>query len=765
MPVFTAAQFERVYADIRRHGSAPDAAPALIFASNDVDAVCACKIVVSLLSADNIRHTVIPVSSYTDLSSANESRVAGKDDLRSIILINCGSLVASAEIFDLPHPDTRVYVVDTHRPCNLRNLWGEEQVVVFVEEDFESAEMVEIREAYAKLEYDHGGDSDSDADSDSERGDDDNHERRTALDGEAEDDEARRALQDDEDGAEGVNGRLGDAEDEEAGDENKENEGDPDAPHTSPSRKRRRDSQSSPSKRPRHSTPPAPRLSRAARRRERARLRDILASYYTAGTWHSGSVAALWCDMVWGVGRGGNDELWLALVGLTHLLLHHRVSPRSYEHAMRTKWTGLAAPLNIPSMGGPTTGAGAGTGLDRPSLGGTGAGLVRTDEFRFCLWRHWNLFDSMAHSEYVAVKLGLWNVKGRRRMSQMLAKMGFSLSEVRQPTTSMSPNLKSKLTSSLPPTARDFGLDDLLYPSFARRFGTRGHKATLSAADAAMALDALLDGGKGWARRNERGDVVVEQRVQSGIVEDEAGAAARGEAKSWRDIEAQNVGVGTGKETGMEGVVRREETFVGRGAKGTGEGGDNCGEWMENFFAAFDALSNVDILRQGILIARHLQTATVRAATTLLDKNALKTMRNFRLAVLGRANQASAGLLSGTNVGGSGRIGQADYALFGRNPSWLESLGNMLLMSLKEWSRHKTDLPFVIAAFNTESDSYLVCGFPSKGKNPFGLAFQEAASNANAIFKQDFFEAHVVEVKREDFSRLLEQLQRQRIST
>lgn len=46
------------------------------------------------------------------------------------------------------------------------------------------------------------------------------------------------------------------------------------------------------------------------------------------------------------------------------------------------------------------------------------------DEYRFMLFRHWSLYDSMYHSGYVASKLSVWRDYGRRRLNNMFAKMG-----------------------------------------------------------------------------------------------------------------------------------------------------------------------------------------------------------------------------------------------------------------------------------------------------------------------------------------------------
>lgn len=41
------------------------------------------------------------------------------------------------------------------------------------------------------------------------------------------------------------------------------------------------------------------------------------------------------------------------------------------------------------------------------------------------MYRHWNLYDSMFHSGYVASKMGIWREKGKGRLQGMLAKMGY----------------------------------------------------------------------------------------------------------------------------------------------------------------------------------------------------------------------------------------------------------------------------------------------------------------------------------------------------
>ena len=68
--------------------------------------------------------------------------------------------------------------------------------------------------------------------------------------------------------------------------------------------------------------------------------------------------------------------------------------------------------------------------------------IVCQTEFRFMLLRHWSLLDAMVHSNFVGTKLKIWKEKGRFRLTEMLAKMGFPLKECKQPWAFMKPSLK-----------------------------------------------------------------------------------------------------------------------------------------------------------------------------------------------------------------------------------------------------------------------------------------------------------------------------------
>lgn len=68
----------------------------------------------------------------------------------------------------------------------------------------------------------------------------------------------------------------------------------------------------------------------------------------------------------------------------------------------------------------------AAPGLDAagPSSGPNDRSVRASEELRFCLYRHWTLYDSMLHSGYVASKMKLWKDRGSSNLNVMLAQIG-----------------------------------------------------------------------------------------------------------------------------------------------------------------------------------------------------------------------------------------------------------------------------------------------------------------------------------------------------
>ena len=164
MVYLTAAKFDTAYHSIvsaartaislRAAAGQSSSATVLILVAPDVDALCAARILTTLLNGDCIGYRVLPVSGWARLAEINTDLVKDNDVLRSVILLNLGALVDLSEYFELP-PHVRLHVIDSHRPWNLANLFSSgveaEQVIVWDDGDVDS-DLTEEKAAYEALQ-------------------------------------------------------------------------------------------------------------------------------------------------------------------------------------------------------------------------------------------------------------------------------------------------------------------------------------------------------------------------------------------------------------------------------------------------------------------------------------------------------------------------------------------------------------------------------------------------------------------------------------
>jgi cell division control protein 45 len=200
----------------------------------------------------------------------------------------------------------------------------------------------------------------------------------------------------------------------------------------------------------------------------------------------------------------------------------------------------------------------------------------------------------MFHSSYVASKLGIWKERGRKRLTGLLAKMGyvhlafnsclllklnllsFSIPQTQQPYSHMDTDLKQQLRSKLDAIAPEYGMVELSYPSFLRHYGFRARP--LGAADAVEAVSALLDVAGGV-----RMEVEIEGTRGGGEWFGGGRVWALADRERWRDERGG---------ASSNGITNGANTDVTPNPSGENTGGEKAEVqwWVRNFWSAFDAL-------------------------------------------------------------------------------------------------------------------------------------------------------------------------------
>ncbi|KAG0174425.1 hypothetical protein DFQ28_007696 [Apophysomyces sp. BC1034] len=207
------------------------------------------------------------------------------------------------------------------------------------------------------------------------------------------------------------------------------------------------------------------------RMQKQEKMRELV-KYHDVPAYQGYSSAAIAYLLATDLAQTNNNLLWWAIVGVTAQYVFEHIDTDKYlEHV--SMLSDEVARLNV--------------GDDDAMAEGS----IRTeDEYKFMLFRHWNLYDSMIHSPYISEILALGTEAGVVRMHNMLATEGISLKQARQQYAHMELSTKKELKKKVESMCQLQGVDGILYPSFSQSFGYHGR---LSASDTVYSLDTLLE--------------------------------------------------------------------------------------------------------------------------------------------------------------------------------------------------------------------------------------------------------------------------------
>jgi len=458
--------FDAAYNQILQGAAeAEGACSVLIFVACDCDAMCCCRIFTSMMRSDNVSYKVKPVMGYAEIQQAGESLIQGNMELRSIVMINCGGVVNMLKMIQF-EPHHRVYIIDSHRPVHLSNIHAHpEELVVFGDSS------LTVESEIPSDGEDLSGDESSDGETlkDEDEGDDEEEEEDEER--AAEDPLVNQESDDEEHAIQEI-----DKENKPAGSKSTnvtmaqeglvDSDEDSDVEKSKPSKKRRR-----------------------LRREDLKKARRQRIRKYYNGSYHGAPSSYLAFETSLMLNKNRNDLLWLAIVGLTDQYIHQRIDQDSY-----TEYVQVFQNHVLTSNSDTTQEILTSEGIRVPAS--EEGKILAEKDYELMLYRHWNLYDSMYFSSYVASRLGVWRSQGRQTLEELLAKMGFSLQQCRQKFGYMNSNLKAKLRAQLEKYGEDYALGGILFDTFQR---VVGYKGLMSASDVVYSITALLQSTKSAA--------------------------------------------------------------------------------------------------------------------------------------------------------------------------------------------------------------------------------------------------------------------------
>ncbi|KAJ2662241.1 DNA replication initiation factor cdc45 [Coemansia sp. RSA 1200] len=733
----------------------------VVFASIDADSICGLRILTSLFKRDSVGHKVIPVTNYADIQAAG-AQVASRQT-RTLVFLNCGGQVDIQDLVAL-RDDLVVVIIDSHRPLNLYNVYWNEQVLCLDDGDVEG-NMGALRSAFEDIEF--GSDVNaSDNESEDEEEDDDD---------------------DDEEGAARAKRRNSST-----------GSGDAEEVPRQARKKRRRAADMDPDEFIQMQR------ARARKREQRAQNQQLIQAYYTQGSYYGQSCAlsALVLSEQLGI-PPSPDHVWWATVGATSQYVLQLIDADGYavvvarmrdlvKRVSANSSNGSSSNGSSKNGGGPHAAA---SSVQAPRT--TGAADPQSSSSQMPLDSQ--LEGDGAPPSSVANNIDLFNpyldMPGDHSNDDdegYAAGTGGAVSAAAagRLTSSRTIGQQTEITESSElkfPLLRHWSLSEAMRfsPYVATRLATWSSKGRarldlllaklgLSKAEADAPFLHLAPDLKALLRR---------KMGQIGSDYDMPDAAYPGFVRNygWRKA---NV-------SASDMVLALLALLLPSASP------DTATHMSHGFYAAYDALAQYDTLRLGIGGALDLQRLVVGQGLAMLERQAVKTLRSFRLAMLGDLE-----MIAATGADGQRRA----LSAFG-SPFVLRQLALFLMQTLRERSR-KTHarLPFIIAApcktttregvSNQNGNSLdddnsggdqrlLVLGitpldyslmapprsrdgavefsrstFAGESRNHFGLVFEQVAADIGADVRQGFFDSSALEIGRSDMSAFIDKLRR-----
>ncbi|KAG0659840.1 DNA replication initiation factor cdc45 [Maudiozyma exigua] len=383
----------------------------------------------TLFKKQLVQLQIVPVFGYSELKTHYKKL---DENINSIVLVGFGSYIDIETFLDIDpqeyvldtsysdlliqKPDSNtykryIYILDSHRPWNLDNLFGSDIVQCFDDGTVEDS-LGEQKEAYFKL-----------IELEAAAGEDNSEEESTD----------EEDIHDD------------DKDDEEDDYESLEN-----------------------GKRLHPDSIKYKKQARKQRRKEISQYESILEEYYSQGTTVVNSISSQVYSLISAIGETSLTQLWLAILGATSLdttysSVYNNLYPIMQDEVKRL------SPGNSFLVSA-TRSNGSGSSSKTPD---TLSLEIQPDYYLFLL-RHSSLYDSFYYSNFVNAKLSLWNENGKKRLHKMFARMGIPLSTAQETWIYMDNSIKRELGNIFHKNLDRYGLQDIIRDGFVRTFGYRG---------------------------------------------------------------------------------------------------------------------------------------------------------------------------------------------------------------------------------------------------------------------------------------------------
>ena len=698
----------------------------IILVSNNIDSLTSLRILVGLFKSDVISYEIIPVQNYDEVDREIINCEKMKDEIDGFVFINCTGEIDLTKYWFCQETDIIALVTDIKRPIHHKNLRFSNKIVI-IEDGMNNMEycptekeMEIVRQRVIEIEEDDKNERKEKEEKKEENEDEGENvykiEDKKSNDEKDEENDNEEEKENEEDenknikkGGKKIIKKRTDIDDEDFNELKKGNDEIDEIDEIAEEASVHNEKKSIIDEKEKEEEEKERILNEKIRKIQEINLK---VNEYYGGSYYGLPSTYVYYSIAHQLHKENTNYLWYLIISVTDEFLRYHISDKKYDEIYGICQSEVLRIEKKKSRDDDTLKIYKSTAKEGKSI------LIGSD-YKLILYRHWNLYDSFIYSSYPLGILSTWKEPGKGEVQKIFAYMGIPLSEAKQKYRYMKNEYLDTFKDKIIDVSKKFFLNELIFHSFIYQFD---NNTEMSASDCVYLLSCLLE-----FPFDEFNDIEIED---DDFLNDNNSNISDNEDDKNND---NNIGQINEEEINEISIINKNNKQK-----------DNILKkfWMAYRFLSLKKLNMTNAL---IDIAIKFQIALTNNATSIIDKNGIKTEQKFRYSIV------------------SGNLSE-DSRYF-HYPGNLERLCIVISETYKQIKGKKLEnKPYLLAYIDSDNKTYIIDGNlgcnkkEDDEKNIFPIQFKFVAKKLKIPVSYNYSTEEIITIKKDDLVPFINQI-------
>ena len=708
----------------------------MILLSNNIDSLTSLRILVGLFKSDVIPYEIIPVQNYDQVDKEIINCEKMKDEIKGFVFINCtGEIDLTKYWFCEKDKEILSLVTDIKRPLHHKNLRNSRKIVIIEDGMYNmeycptEKEMEIVRQRVIEIEEEDKNEKkevkkdNEDAEKgenvykieDNKSNNDENEKNKNEDDdGKEENEEEEGENKNIKKGGKNIIKKRNDIDDEEFNELKKENDSSEEMGNIDEIAEEASVHNEKKSLKDEKEKEEEEKEKMLNEKIQKIQEINLKVNEYYGGSYYGLPSTYVYYSIAHELHKENTNYLWYLIVALTDEYLRYHISDKKYDQIYGICQSEVLRIEKKKSRDDDTLKIYKSTAKDNKTI------IIGSD-YKLILYRHWNLYDSFIYSSYPLGILSTWKEPGKGEVQKIFAYMGIPLSEAKQKYRYMKNEYLDTFKDKIIDVSKKFFLNELIFHSFIFQFDSN---TEMSASDCVYLISCLLE-----FPFDEFNDIEIED--DDFLNDNNSNISDDGEDNN--NDNDNNLEQNNEEENNEKKMLNKRNKEK-----------DNI---LKKFWMAYRFLSLKKLnMTNGLIdIAIKFQIALTNNATSIIDKNGIKTEEKFRYSIV------------------SGNLSE-DSRYF-HYPGNLERLCIVICETYKQIKGKKFEnKPYLLAYIDSDNKTYIIDGNlgcnkkEDSEKNTFPIQFKFVAKKLKIPVSYNYSTEEIITIKKDDLVPFINQI-------